>query len=163
MQRRAYLAAVGATVPAFAGCTAVAEPPDQSRAGYRGEEEVVYDHDDLTIRLRQETVSLGDTAEFEVTNTGSSAVVLGCKNPWAIQQQSDDGWRHVAWTGERYYQMCATKLGADESLVEEVTLSESAFDRGDETHVGLRPGEHRFLLLGSSPFVALDFDITDAE
>jgi hypothetical protein len=163
VQRRAYLAAVGASVPAFAGCTTLAESSNQSRADYRGEQEVVYEHDDLTLRLRQAEVTLGDTVEFEVTNTGSSAIVLGCQNPWAIQQRSDDGWRHVAWTGERYYQMCATELGAGESLVEEVTLSESEFDRGDEAHVELAPGEHRFLLLGSSPFVALDFEITDAE
>ena len=163
MQRRAYLAAVSASVPAFAGCTAVAELSDQSRADYRGEEEVVYEHDDLTLRLRQDEVAIGDTVGFEATNTGSSPIVLGCQNPWAIQQRVDDGWRHVAWTGERYYRMCATELGPGESLVEEVTLSESEFDRGDEAHVELAPGEHRFLLLGPSPFVAVDFEIGEAE
>ena len=106
---------------------------------------------------------LGDTVEFEVTNTGDSTTVLGYGNPWAIQQYSDDDWQHVTWTVDRYYQMCATELSPGDSLVEDITLSESEFDRGsDEDYAELRSEKHRFLLLGASPFLALDFNILDA-
>lgn len=107
---------------------------------------------------------MGDTVEFEVTNTGDSPITLGCGNPWAIQQYSDGDWQHVTWTASRYHQMCATVLAPGGTLVEDVTLSESEFDRGsDEDYVELGSRQHRFLLLGASPFFALDFNILDAE
>lgn len=164
MKRRQYLASISISTVAFSGCIGLGASQNESQADYHGEEKVVYDHDGLNLSLRQEKVHLGDTVEFEVTNTGNSAIVLGCKNPWAIQQYSDGDWQHVTWTGERYYQMCATELSAGDSLAEEITLSESEFERGsDEDYTELQTGQHRLVLLGSSPFVALDFDIREGE
>ena len=164
MKRRTYLASVTTTAAVLAGCTARGAPQTESQAEYQGEQKIVYEHDDLSLRLRQEEVHLGDTIEFEVTNTGDSTTTLGCGNPWAIQQYSDGDWQHVTWTASRYHQMCATELSPGDSLVEDVTLSESEFDRGsDEDFAELRSGKHRFLLLGASPFLALDFNILDAE
>lgn len=164
MKRRTYLAAVSTSAAALAGYTALGAPQNESQADYQGEQKVVYEHGDLNLRLRQEDVHLGDTVEFEVTNAGNSMTVLGCGNPWAIQQYSDGKWQHVTWTGDRYYDMCATGLSPGDSLVEDITLSESEFERGpDEDYNRLRSGRHRFLLLGSSPFLALDFNILDVE
>ena len=164
MKRRTYLASVTTSAAVLAGCTAFGAPQSESQTDYQGEQKVVYEHDDLNLRLRQGEVHLGDTVGFEVTNTGNSTIVLGCGNPWAIQQYSDDDWQHVTWTVDRYHQMCATELSPGDSLVENITLSESEFDRGsDEDSAELRSGQHRFLLLGSSPFLALDFNVLNAK
>lgn len=163
MKRRTCLGVVGASAAALAGCTAIEAPQSDSGPDYRGENEVVYERDDLTLRLLQEAVHLGDAIAFEVTNTGDSEVVLGCHNPWAIQKQSDNGWQHVAWTGTSYYQMCATFLAPGDSLAEELELSESGLEaRADEVHTELRPGTYRFVLLGPSPFLAVDFDVRES-
>lgn len=164
MKRRTYLTSVSTGAAVLAGCTALGAPQNESQADYQGERKVVYEHDDLNLRLRQKEIHLGDTVEFEVTNTGNSTTVLGCGNPWAIQQYSNGDWQHVTWTSDRYYDLCATELSPGDSLIEGITLSESEFERAqDEDYVELRSGQHRFLLLGSSPFLALNFDILDAE
>ena len=164
MKRRGYLGLISSSAIALSGCTALAGAQNESNAGYLGDQKVVYDHDNLDLRLHKDTPHLGDEVEFEVSNTGDSAVTLGCQNPWAIQQYLNGGWHHVAWTEERYYYMCATDLAAGASFTEEITLSESAFERSqDEDYVKLDTGRHRFLLLGPSPFVALDFEIDESE
>lgn len=160
MNRRRYLTSIGASAAALAGCTAVGESGDNSRPGYLGKHEVIYEHDDLELRLLRETVRFGDTVEFEVTNTSLSKIILGCNNPWALQRRSDGDWQHVTWTGDRYYQMCALELSPADSRVENITLSESELERyPDEHSTKLRPGRYRFLLLGPSPFLAIDFDV----
>ncbi len=159
VKRRTYLGSAGAGVAALAGYTARGTSQRGSQPEYHGETAVVYDHDDLDLRLRQEAVRLGETAEFEITNTGSSEIVLGCNNPWAVQTYSDGDWRHVFWTRDRYYQLCATILEPGRTVVERVTLTESELE--DDVGADLRPGRHRFLLLGPSPFVAVDFDVRD--
>lgn len=164
MKRRGYLASLGAGAAALTGCTALGVTANEPQADYRGDAAVVYDHDSLELRLHEGPVHLGDEVELEVSNTGDSAIVLGCQNPWALQQYADGDWHHVTWTGDRYYYMCATELAAGDSLTEEITLSESAFERDpDEDNVELHTGRHRLLLLGPSPFVALDFDVREAE
>ncbi len=163
MNRRTYLLSGGATVATLAGFAAVGTLQDESQVEYQGKD-IVYERDDLSLRLRQEPISLGDTGEFEVTNTGDSKITLGCNNPWAIQKQSDGDWQHVTWTGDRYYQMCATELSPGDSLVEGITLSKSGLERGSNEHSPeLRPGQYRFLLLGSSPYLALEFELLDSE
>lgn len=164
MKRRTYLASLGAGATALAGIATVYKSRAEPQPAYREDEQVVYEHDDLELRLLQDTVRLGDTVEFEVTNTGDSMTILGCNNPWAIQTRADDEWRHVTWTETRYYQMCALELSPGDSHVERVTLSESEFENHPEEDAAeLRPGRHRFLVLGSSPHLAIDFDILDAE
>ncbi|MBB6645993.1 hypothetical protein [Halobellus ruber] len=163
MDRRGYLTLIGSSAVALTGGTALAASQNESRADYRGDRKVVYNHDGLDLRLCADNVHLGDEVEFEASNTGDSPISLGCHNPWAIQQYSGGDWHHVTWTEARYYYMCATELGAGESFTEEVTLSESAFERDeDEDYVELHAGRHRFLLLGPAPFVALDFNIHKA-
>ena len=164
MNRRTYLASLGVAATSLAGITRLDDSQKNAQPAYRGNEQVVYEHPDLKLRLLQETVQLGDTIEFEVTNRGDSKTTLGCKNPWAIQRRLDGEWRHVTWTGDRYYQMCATVLSPGSSLVESITLSESKLARyPDEYSVELQPGKYRFLLLGSSPYLALDFEILDSK
>lgn len=145
-----------------AGCTVAGRQSDddESQAGYQTDEDVVYDHDSLELQLRQESVHLGDTVEIEVKNTGESEVSLGCQNPWALQRHSDGEWRHVTWTGEKYYRLCYTGLTPDSSISEEIPLSRSELTQQvDDVQTELRPGQYRFVLLGTSPFVALDFTV----
>lgn len=163
MKRRAYLASLGVAATSLATASAAETPANESGPAYRGNKRVVYDHPDLELRPRQERVRLGETVAFEVTSTGDSRVSLGCNNPWALQRRSGGRWRHVTWTGDRYYQLCATLLPPGESRVERVTLSESGLDGyPDEYSADLRPGRYRFLLLGPSPYPAVEFDVLDA-
>lgn len=162
MKRRTYLGFVGASAAALAGCAGIQPPQSESRVDYRGEAEIVYDHEDLTLQAFGQAVRLGEKVAFEVTNTGDSKTILGCHNPWAVQKHSEDGWQHVAWTGDNYYQLCATELSPGESLVEKFEFSESGLRaRTDDVNAELHPGTYRFVLLGPSPFLAVDFDVRE--
>lgn len=99
-----------------------------------------------------------------MTNTGDSRTVLGCNNPWALQKRSEGEWQEVAWTGERYYQACATELSPGSTLEESVELSKTGLEKqAGKIHSELRPGTYRFLIIGSSPVLAIDFDVLASE
>ncbi|SIR83916.1 hypothetical protein SAMN05421858_4080 [Haladaptatus litoreus] len=137
---------------------------DESQADYQDDDRIVYEHDNMKLRPRQESANLGDTIQFEVTNTSDSKIVLGCNNPWAIQRFSDGKWRHVAWTKDRYYQMCAQEVGSGDLYTQNVTMSKSGLERQSGNVAGkLGPGQYRFVLLGTSPFLATDFTVLDSE
>lgn len=166
MRRRTYLTGISTGVAGLVGVTIADLRSDggKPQAEYQDDKQVVYEHDDLKLRISQDTVRLGDTIEFEVTNTGDSEITLGCHNPWAIQKQSDGEWRHVTWTSGKYHNLCATVLSPSSSLEESITLSKFELaSQADEVHAELRPGQYRFILLGSSPFLALDFTVLDSE
>lgn len=160
MKRRAFLGSVSASTAALAGCTTLQAPQNDSEVAYQVGHTVAYDHDDLRLRLLKEEVHLGDAIAFEVTNTSNSKASLGCHNPWALQRQSANDWQHVTWTADRYYQMCLTLLSPGGSLVEEdIELSESGLEaRANDVRGELRAGTYRFVLLGSSPNLAVDFE-----
>lgn len=167
MKRRTLLATGSvALFGGVAGAVVGFEPPsaeDTSRAEYQGEERVVSDHPDLKLWAGSESVRLGETIEFVVTNTGASDVNLGCKNPWAIQRYTDGEWRQVTWTGSQYYQLCLTKLSPDETITETVTLSKAGLERqASEVQGELRLGTYRFVILGSSPYLAVTFDVVES-
>lgn len=137
---------------------------NESQPDYLGRERVAYEHDDLKLRILQETVRLGDTIEFEVTNTSDTEIGLGADNPWAIQQYADGEWQHVTWTSAKYHQFIGTVLFQGASLVESIELSKSGLEgQADEVPAELRPGRYRYLLLGPSPYLAVDFDVLDPE
>lgn len=167
MKRRTLIAAAGAGIAAGgAGVvlgTDIGSSEDPSGPAYRRHSSVAYEHDSLELRPGRETVELGETVAFEVTNTSDSSVSLACDNPWALQLETDDGWGHVAWTGGRYANLCALSLPSGDSHVERLTLSTSWL----EEHVSadaarLRPGTYRFVLLGPSPFLATEFTVRDS-
>ncbi|WP_276302515.1 immunoglobulin-like domain-containing protein [Halorussus lipolyticus] len=163
MNRRTYLCSVVAGAGALGGTIAVADRREDPALAYRENARVVTEREDLRLRLRQDTVRLGDTVAFEVTNTGDSTVVLGCRNPWALQRRADGQWRHVAWTEDRYYQLCATELPPGESSVTAVELSETGLEtQAGEVRGDLRPGRYQFLLVGTSPSLATEFRVLDA-
>ncbi|WP_224333131.1 hypothetical protein [Haloprofundus halobius] len=160
VNRRTYLASVGASA-ALAGCTTLAAPQDDSRPNYLGRE-IVYERDGFELSLLDEVARLGETVAFEATNTGESEISLGCNSPWAIQRETADGWQHTTWTGGRYFEMCYSALRPGDSVREVVTLSESALDgQVSELHTELRPGQYRFVLIGSEPYLATDFEILE--
>lgn len=166
MRRRAYLVSLAVGTSALTGCAALGNSSDEERPAYLGKEPIVYNHDTLELRLRQEVVQLGDTIEIEVTNTGAEVTALGCHNPWALQTYADGTWRHVTWTGDRYYQTCLTRLGPGDSRVEELTLSGPELeDQASEVDREPRPGRYRFILIGigTSSYPALEFDVLDSE
>lgn len=137
---------------------------DKPRPEYRDDDHVAYERDGLELRTLQETVSPGDTIGFEVSNTSDSETVLGCHNPWAIQKRGDGEWYHVTWTSSRYHLLCGTAIPQGDSLVERLTLSESWLEtNADDVHTELTPGQYRFLLVGTSPFLAVDFRIRESE
>jgi|GEM_PF-589856 len=164
VNRRAYLASLAVSTAALAGCGALGNSADDSQPEYYGERNVVYEHDSLTLSLQQETVHLGDTIDFEITNTSDSEVGLGCHKPWAIQRHTDEEWEHVTWTSDVYNQLCLTLLRAGGSYTETLKFTKTGLESeadgvGDE----LTPGRYRFLLLGASPYLATDFEALDYE
>lgn len=169
MNRRTVLAGAAGVLGVSAAGAVTTRKLFPARHNLRGEyaedDEVAYDHDDLRFRASQAAVHRGETIEFEVTNTTDSRVPVGCNVPWAIERHADDTWYTVTWTGREYYQMCASALPSGESYVERVTLSTDALDRqtGDvEVRGELQPGRYRFVLLGPSPFLAVDFEVLPA-
>ena len=162
MKRRAFLGSVSASATALAGCPTIRAPQNESEVAYQIGHAVTYDHEVLDLRPLQEEVHLGETIAFEVTNTSDSKTGLGCHNPWAIQRHSEDEWRHVTWTADRYHQMCLLLLPPGDSVEAEVTLSESALEaQASDVRSELEPGTYRFLLLGSSPNLAVDFEVSN--
>lgn len=160
MNRRSLLASLGAGTVALSGCTALGYRPDDTGPGYYRAEPVAYNRADLSLSLSNDAVSLGDTIELETRNTGESKISLGCKNPWAIQYHTDGEWEHVTWTSNRVFQMCATILFPGGSHTQSFTLSESALaETASEVQLPLAEGTYRILLIGTSPYLARNFDI----
>lgn len=163
MKRRTYLVSLAVSSTALAGYNVLGKSPDDAQHEYRGQEKVVYERDDLKLSLRQETVRLGDTIEFEVTNTSDSDVVLGCQNPWAIQKQSENEWQHITWTKGKFYLLCLTGLSPDRSIEERITLTAAGLEKqASEVQGKLTPGTYRFVLIGPSPYLAHEFDVLEA-
>lgn len=167
MRRRTVIAAAGVGIAAGgAGVvlgTGLGSSQDRSGPVYRRHDSVTYEHDSLELRSSRVTVGLGETVEFEVTNTGDSSVGLGCHNPWALQREGGDGWEHVAWTGGKYVQLCLTELPPRETLVENLSLTTEGLDASASSVASdLRTGTHRFVLLGPSPFLATEFTVRES-
>ena len=169
MNRRTYLSTIGASAVAFTGCTALGKRSnthmsDESTLEYYNQEDVVMNPDQLTILVQQESIQVGDQVQFKTSNTSDAAIHLGCHVPWALQRYSDNNWEHVAWTGERYFQLCATELNPGDSHVTTLTLSESKLEqRASDVQTPLRSGQYRFLLIGTSPYYGVEFEVRPAE
>lgn len=164
MNRRTLLAGAAGVLCVSAAGAVTTRKLFPARHNLRGEyaedDEVAYDHDALRLRASRDTVRPGEEIAFQVTNTTDSRVPVGCNVPWAIERRADGVWYTVTWTGLQYYQLCFSALPPDESHVERLTLSTDALeDRTDEVRGELHPGQYRFVLLGPSPFLAVDFEL----
>lgn len=164
MKRRTYLGSVGVGAAALSGGIVLKRSENDSESPESENAPVVYEHDDLRLETLRDSVSLGETIRFEVTNTSDSTVVLGCDNAWIVQAYSGGEWRDVTDRPRSHYQMCALELPPGESRVESATMSGERL----ETQTGnlleeLRPGRYRFVLLESNPRLAADFRITHSE
>lgn len=131
---------------------------DDSQPEYLGQASVVYERDDLQLEAPQDPVRRGETITLELTNTGESWITLGCGNPWALQKHTGREWRHVAWTGERYYDLCASGIEPGETIIEHVPTAESVLDREfGPVAAELSSGGYRIVLIGTEPYLAADF------
>jgi len=158
MRRRRLLASLGAA-SALAGC-ATGYVADDVGPSYRNEAPVVYDRADIDISLRDGPPRLDGTVAFAITNTGEDGVSLGCKNPWALQRRDDGEWHHVTWTASRYPLLCLTSVGPGRTYTERVTLSEEWLtEQGMSVERPLTPGTYRYVVVGTSPYPALEFEL----
>jgi hypothetical protein len=164
MKRRTLLTSLAVGSVALSGCSVLGDSADDAQAGYLGNDNIVYEHESLNLQLRQQAVHPGETVEFEITNTGEDDMGLGCKNPWAIQRYSDGNWEHLTWTGGRFYNQCLTLLSPDSSFVESITLTKPDLEEyATELDGTLTPGTYRYILVGTSPYLALDFEILEGQ
>ena len=164
MNRRTYLASVGAGAAVLSGGIVLRRSKNGRKTSERENRPIVYEHEDLQLRTLQDSVRLGETIEFEVTNASDSTVVLGCDNAWIIQSHSDGEWQDVTDTPRSYYQLCALELAPGESRVERATMSKNELEEQTGNLLKeLRPGQYRFVLLTTAPRLAVDFRITPAE
>lgn len=123
---------------------------------------IVYDHDQLRLHACDSAVRPGETTTFTITNTGDSSITLGCHNPTTIQKQVDGEWRDVVWTAANAYLACATVLQAGHSTSEEVTVARDALKSSNkEVRIELTPGQYRFVLLATDPYLAADFHVRE--
>jgi len=133
---------------------------------YHGQAPLTYERDDLRMEAGQDPVRLGESTTFEITNTSDDGIVLGCHNPWALQAYEDGSWHHVTWTEGRYYQACATLLDPGATTTATVPLSEDAMSEErspvNEPARALTPGTYRLVLLGSNPYLAVNFQVLPA-
>lgn len=164
MKRRAVLRSLGAGAAVLTGAATVSHAwSDPGTA--RPEERVVYRDPDvqLLLRARQERVRLGETIAFEVENVGRERVILGCHNPWKLQRHVDGEWRDVT-VRPKWEPMCGTLLSPGGTIVERVTMTEEALEAQPGTLAGsLHPGRYRFVLVGTWPYLAVDFELLPAE
>lgn len=164
MKRRTCLASVGTGAAVLSGEILRRRSENATETPNRENSRVVYEHEDLQLRSLRDSVPLGETIEFEVTNTSDSTVVLGCDNAWIIRSHSDGEWQDVTDTPRSYYQLCALELPPGESRVERATLSKDELEeQTGELLDELRPGQYRFVLLETTPRLAVDFTITPSK
>jgi len=134
-----------------------------SHPDYLGQKAIVYERDRLQLRSQPDTVQQGETIIFEISHTGDSeAIFLGCHIPWAIQIYEGGEWKHAVWTDERYYNMCATQIGPGDTISLKVPLSQPALSGKDglgEVAFEFTPGKYQFILVGTTPQLAVDFRI----
>ena len=164
VKRRTYLASVGTSAAVLSGGLVLGEFEKGTVTPERENRRIVYEHEDLRLQTLQDSVRLGETIEFEVTNASDSTVVLGCDNAWIIQTHSDGEWQDVTDTPSSYYDLCAFELPPGESRVERATMSKSELEEQTGNLLKeLRPGQHRFVLLTTVPRLAVDFRLAPAE
>jgi hypothetical protein len=170
MNRRRVLGSVATgMVPFLAGCISSGGGKESKPnlgedymplTEYYFSDTVTYDHDELRLRACDSAVQPGGTIKFKITNSGDSAVGLGCHNPWTIQKRVDGQWRDVVWTSADAYLTCATVLPAGKSTIEKVTISRAALAiEGEKVRFELNPGQYRFVLLSTDPYLAADFHV----
>lgn len=138
-------------------------PLAESRPAYLDRQPVVYERDDLRVRPVGEAARLGGSAAFAVTNTDEETVGLGCHVPWALQALDDGHWHHVTWTPGRFYSMCLTALEPGGRTSVTVPLSEAVIAsddrRIDDIARSLEPGTYRLVILGTRPYLAVNFQV----
>lgn len=171
MNRRQVLGSVATgMIPLLAGCISGRGGKSKRKPNlgedyiplteYYFSDAVTYDHDQLRLRACDSAVQPGGTIKFKITNVGDSAVGLGCHNPWTIQKRVNGQWRDVVWTSSDAYLTCATVLPAGKSTVEKVTISRAALTiQGEKVRFELNPGQYRFVLLSTDPYLATDFHV----
>ena len=75
-----------------------------------------------------------------------------------------DGWAHRTWTAEGYHDLCAMLLPAGERTTVQFALAENGFpERAAPLNGAIRPGRYRFLMLGTTPSLGVEFTVTDAD
>lgn len=163
MKRRTYLASIGAGA-ALSGGMVLEKSENSNTTTGEENERIVYEHENLRLQTLQDSVSLGETIKFKVTNIGNSTVVLGCNNPWIIQEYSDDEWHNVTDKPQGYSQLCALELPPGESRVESATMLKDELEKQTGNLLEeLHPGRYRFVLLKTDPQLAVDFHITSSK
>lgn len=173
MSRRQALMAGAALLGASGTAAATARgigplaADDPSQPEYLGSKPIVYERPPLVLRPEPAAVRPGDTITFEVHHTGESeSVSVGCEYPWAIQAYNDGEWHHVVWTATRWHNLCASGLPPGETHTIQLTLSEEGLAEErymDEVNVTFTPGTYRFILVGTDPALAVNFQVLPAE
>ncbi|WP_276274106.1 hypothetical protein [Haloarcula litorea] len=173
MRRREILGAGAVLLGGGVVGTAVGVDPvpadTASEPAYLEDGEVVYEREPLRLRAPTDTARRGGSIAFEVHHAGTSGRIdLGCNVPWAVQSYEEGTWNHVVWTDERWHDLCATVIGPGDTLATTVPLSAAgvADERGvsgPEADVTFTPGTHRFVLAGTSPPLAVNFNVLPAE
>ena len=155
--RRTLLRVIGLLAVPLAGCSTTGQP---TLTKFHGNSSVVYTHDRIRLTGPENPVTLGQTAEFTITNTSSNNIGLRCGNPWTLHQQVDGGWRDIIVTSADGTCSGGSSLAAEESKTIEVEMETSELESRTETvQYELQAGTYRFVFLGTDPFVATDFVI----
>ena len=173
VKRREVLGAGAVLLGGSAVGTAVGIGPlasnTDSEPAYFEAGSIVYEREPLQLRAQTEAVRRGDSITFEGRHTGESEnISLGCNIPWAIQTHEDGTWKHVVWTDQRWYDMCATSIAPGDTLTTTVPLSGTALADNHgisegEADVTFTPGKYRFVLVHSNPPLAVNFRVHPAE
>ena len=168
MERRALLSMFGAgAISVMAGCTVLGQQSggsDDPKPAYIGKEDVVTGCKNICLKIQSKPVRLDQQVKIMVVNEGDETASLGCNLPWALQRYSDGSWNHVAWTGDRYYDLCTAVLKPEDSQEVTFTLSESGLkQQASDVRAPINPGRYRFLLIGAEPHYALEFEVRSSE
>lgn len=162
MNRRRYLGVIGGLLSTLAGCSALGGPPrGQWMSTLYGGKGIVYTHDYLELTGPDQSIRVGEAAEFTLTNTGGNSPNIGCGSTWTFQRKDGDSWRELLYTTAEGTAGCAGYLDPGESRTTRLTLDKA----GVEENVGgtlveeFAPGQYRFVWLGTDPFLAVRFRI----
>lgn len=157
---------VGLSLP-IAGCTAFGgnTPEGRPMSAAYGNNPIVYSHDTLQLTGPDQPIRAGDTVRFTLTNVGESTASIGCGSTWTVQRNDGESWCELIYTTAEGHAGCANSVAPGNSQTTRLTLDKAALEDsiGGTLIEEFRPGQYRFVWLGTDPFLGVQFRIAASQ
>ncbi|WP_049971875.1 hypothetical protein [Haladaptatus cibarius] len=139
----------------------------KSVAEYTLDDDRLVEVEDEWLRLSadREAVEFGRTITVTIENVSEREVIVSPEHPFTLLEETKSGWVELVGTTANGVPLAALALSPGSSEAIELPIRRDAVaDFG--TYGLLRelsPGQHRFVYLGSNPYLCIDFEIKPSE